>query len=65
VDQLHSHDSHQNVTETQVTGYHTKVIYSLHNVQHVRPSQSILHTGWSSTCCKSYGDGMDDWKHLL
>jgi len=47
------------VIEPQTTGYHTKGIGYTH-VQHVKPRQSILHTGWSSTCCKSYGDGMDD-----
>ena len=29
----------------------------------VKSSQSMLHTGWSSTCRKSYGDGMDGWKY--
>jgi len=23
--------------------------------------QSMLHTSWSSKCCKTYGDGMDRW----
>ena len=30
----------------------------------VRLRQSIMHTGWSSTCCRSCGDGMDRWSHL-
>ena len=28
----------------------------------VRPSQSMLHTGWSSTHCRSCGDVLDRWK---
>ena len=65
MDHLHGHDCHQSVTEPQATGYPTESIAYMCTTQKlwVRPSQSILHTGWSNTCCKSYEDGMDRWKH--
>jgi len=30
--------------------------------QWARPSWSMLHTGWSSTRCRSWGNSMDRWK---
>ena len=40
-------------------------MYSLHTctTQELWGRPSILHTSYPSTCCKSYRDGMDGWKH--
>jgi len=62
VDQLHAHDSHQNVTEPQATETH---------LQHenyesgLAITYSMLHTGWFCIRCGSCGDSMERWNHLV
>jgi len=56
------HMTYQNVTESQATEYHTKVHKCTTQELWVRLNWSMLHTGWSSTCCRSCRDGMDRWK---